>query len=113
MNFESLPSVTMRRGGRGGNIMEVKAEVDGMIDIFIRGDQVRYDVITGQSPNYMDVVASVVLPRREVDCQVEKRDGRAEILVIEQPSRSNNFTLHLQINDRAGGSDRYEARITW
>jgi hypothetical protein len=34
-------------------------------------------------------------------------------MVIEQPSRQNNFTLHLQINDRAGGSDRYEARITW
>ncbi|MFN7624244.1 MAG: hypothetical protein ACK5RS_13980 [Acidobacteriota bacterium] len=113
MNFDTLPSVTMRRGGRGGNIIEVKAEVDGMIDIFIRGDQVRYDVINGQNPNYMDVVASVVLPRRELDCQVEKRDGRSEILVIDQPSRFHNFTLHLQINDRAGGSDRYEARITW
>lgn len=112
-NFESLPSVTMRRGGRGGNIIEVKAQVDGMIDIFIRGDQVRYDVINGQTPSYMDVVASVVLPRRELECQIDKRDGRSEIMIIDQPSRFNNFTLHLQINDRAGGADRYEARITW
>jgi hypothetical protein len=113
VSFDTLPSVTMRRGGRGGNIIELKAEVDGMIDIYIRGDQVRYDVINGQSPSYMDVVASVVLPRRELDCQIEKRDGRSEIIIIDQPSRYNNFTLHLQINDRAGGADRYEARITW
>lgn len=113
VNFDALPGSPMRRGGRGGNIIELKMQVDGMVDIFIRGDQLRYDVVNGQPPTDLGTVASVFLPRRNAECFVEKRDGRAEILVIDQPSRFNNFTLHLQINDRSGGSDRYEARITW
>lgn len=113
VNFDTLPGYPMRRGGRGGNIIELKIQVDGMVDIFIRGDQLRYDVINGQPPSDLGTVAGVFLPRRNAECYVEKRDGRAEILVIDQPSRFNNFTLHLQINDRSGGSDRYEARITW
>lgn len=113
VNFDALPGSTMRRGGRGGNIIELKVQVDGMVDLFIRDDQLRYDVINGQPPADLGTIASVFLPRRNLECYVEKRDGRSEIMVIEQPSRQNNFTLHLQINDRAGGSDRYEARITW
>lgn len=113
INFEALPGFTMRRGGRGGNEIDLRLQVDGMIDVYIRGDQVRYEVINGQPPNDYGSEASVFLPRRELECQVEKRDGRAQILVIEQPTRFNNFTLHLQINDRDGGSDRYRARINW
>ncbi|NBO64173.1 MAG: hypothetical protein EBU88_04895 [Acidobacteria bacterium] len=113
INLDALPGFAMRRGGRGGNIIELKMQIDGMVDIFIRNDQLRYDVINGQPPTDQGTVAGVFLPRRELECLVEKRDGRAEILVIDQPSRLNNFTLHLQINDRSSGSDRYEARITW
>ncbi len=113
INFDALPGFPLRRGGRGGNEIDLRLQVDGMVDIYIRGDQVRYDVINGQPPRDMGTEASVILPRREVECQVEKRDGRAQILIIEQPSRSNNFTLHLQINDREGGADRYRARINW
>ena len=113
INFDALPGFTMRRGGRGGNEIDLRLQVDGMIDVYIRGDQVRYEVINGQPPNDYGSEASVFLPRRELECQVEKRDGRAQILVIEQPTRFNNFTLHLQINDRDGGSDRYRARINW
>ena len=112
-NFDALPGFTMRRGGRGGNEIDLRLQVDGMVDIYIRGDQVRYEVINGQPPNDYGTEASVFLPRRELECQVEKRDGRSQILVIDQPSRLNNFTLHLQINDRDGGSDRYRARINW
>lgn len=113
VNFDALPGFTMRRGGRGGNLIELKVQVDGMVDIFIRDDQLRFDVINGQPPSDLGTVAGVFLPRRSLECLVERRDGRAEILIIDQPTRQNNFTLHLQINDRAGGSDKYEARITW
>lgn len=113
VNFDGLPGFTLRRGGRGGNEIELRMQIDGMVDIFIRGDQLRYEVINGQPPGDLGTQASVPLPRRELECQVEKRDGRAQILVIDQPSRANNFTLHLQINDRDGGSDRYHARISW
>lgn len=113
VNFDGLPGFTLRRGGRGGNEIELLMRIDGMVDIYIRGDQLRYEVINGQPPVDQGTQASVLLPRRELECQVEKRDGRAQILIIDQPSRANNFTLHLQINDRDGGSDRYRARISW
>jgi len=113
INFDALPGFPLRRGGRGGNEIDLRLQVDGMIDIFIRGDQLRYEVINGQPPSDLGTQASVLLPRRELECQVERLDGRAQILIIEQPSRTNNFTLHLQINDRDGGSDRYRARINW
>jgi hypothetical protein len=110
--FDRLPGFELRGGGRQNQI-DLQMEVDGLVDIYIRDRRVRYDVINGRPPQDNGSQAGQPLPRTTIFCEVEKRRGRNEIRVIEQPSRNNNFTLHLQIDDRQGGSDRYQARIRW
>ena len=110
--FDQLPGFDLRSGGRQNQI-ELEIEVDGLVDLYLRDTRLRFDVINGRPPRDAGSQAGQPLPRTTIFCEVEKRRGRNEIRVIEQPSRNNNFTLHLQIDDRQGGSDRYQARIRW
>jgi hypothetical protein len=110
--FDQLPGFDLRSGGRQNQI-ELQIEVDGLVDLYLRDGRLRFDVINGRPPRDAGSRAGQPLPRTTIFCDVEKRRGRNEIRVIEQPSRNNNFTLHLQIDDRQGGADRYEARIRW
>ena len=110
--FDQLPGFDLRSGGRQNQI-ELQIEVDGLVDLYLRDTRLRFDVINGRPPRDAGSQAGQPLPRTTIFCEVEKRRGRNEIRVIEQPSRNNNFTLHLQIDDRQGGSDRYQARIRW
>ena len=53
------------------------------------------------------------LPRRAVDVRLEKKHGRGEIEIVQQPSRNNDFTAVVQIRDNKGGSDDYEFELIW
>jgi hypothetical protein len=87
--------------------------VDGSDLIFIRGNQLWVDHREGQPIHSDDYRFYQSLPNANRFVAVRKIDGRGTVRVIEQPSRSNNYTATISIEDRDGGSDRYEIEVEW
>ena len=56
---------------------------------------------------------SAGLPRSSGYVRVERRDGRGEVDVIQQPNSWNDYTTIIRIRDRSGGSDRYRIEAFW
>ncbi|MGH9846085.1 MAG: hypothetical protein ACREEM_45875, partial [Blastocatellia bacterium] len=87
--------------------------VDGRDLIYIRGNQLWVDHREGQ-PIYEDnhrFFQSLPFDRNSIF--VRKLRGRGDVRVIEQPTRNNNYTAAIMVEDRDGGADRYEFEVVW
>ena len=97
------------RSGR----MTWRGRVDDDIRIVIRGGRAEVETIGG-TPFYdaaTDFNAS--LPRRRVTVSVQKRRGRGEVFIEQQPSRENDFAAVIRIRDPRGGASEYEIEVSW
>jgi hypothetical protein len=88
-------------------------QVDGSDLIFIRGNQLWVDHREGQPIRDQDYRFYQPLPNANRFVMARKINGRGSARVIEQPSRNNNYTATILIEDRDGGSDRYEIEVEW
>lgn len=97
------------RAGR----MTWRGRVDDDIRVLIRGGRADLETIGGTP--YTDVVTnfSNSLPRRRVTVSVQKRRGRGEVFIEQQPSRENDFTAVIRVRDPRGGPSEYEFDVTW
>ncbi len=116
-------------GGRGGNradrgqgrddrtpragSLSCRGRVDDVIELEIRGDQLRERVVSGQRVSDVSSRFNSNLPRRRVKVNVEKLRGRGNVDVVEQPSSRNNFTAIVRLRDTKGGADDYEIEVYW
>jgi hypothetical protein len=93
--------------------MEWRGTVDDVVQIRIRNRRANVRTVSGTA--YYDDNASFSdpLPRRRVTVSVDKRDGRGEVFVVQQPNARNNFTAIVQIVDKKGSRDRYRFILTW
>jgi|GEM_PF-496733 len=87
--------------------------VDGRDIIRISGSSLHIDHIEAQPITDAQFNFYRPLPRRNIDVVVNKRRGRGAVRILEQPSRANNFTLSVEINDSRGGSDYYQLEFYW
>ncbi len=112
----SLPAVRSDNydpNSRDGRF-DLRARVDGSVTFFIRGDRITYQIDQGAPPLDEGSEYRAELPLGEVyGLKLDQRDGRNSIRIVEEPSRRNNWTLVLRIEDPEPGNDRYHARITW
>lgn len=100
-------------GGGGANgSASWSGRVDGKANIIIRGNTIRTEDLTG-GLRITSQTVSGSLPRRATIVTVNRRDGRGSMTVIQQPSRLNNFTAIIQIDDPRGGADNYRLDINW
>lgn len=94
--------------------IDLRVYVDISVEFWIQGDRIRYNAGGTRDPRNDGSAYSAALPRYQVsNLRVEKEDGRGDIIVLEQPSGRNAWTLKLRISDPKGGEDRYHVRITW
>lgn len=98
-------------GGFSG--MTWRGRVDDVLVLEIRDRSVNSRVISGRSAENVSSNFGSSLPNREATVSVEKRHGRGEVRVVEQPSRRNGYTAIIQIRDSAGGADDYEIEVRW
>ncbi|HMV52016.1 MAG TPA: hypothetical protein PLD20_15230 [Blastocatellia bacterium] len=98
------------RFGRG---VSWQGRVDGRDLIYIRGNQLWVDHRDGQAIRETDFRFFRPLPNRQTSVTVRKISGRGSVRLLEQPSPYNNYTAVIQIEDRDGGSDRYQLEIDW
>ncbi len=92
---------------------DLRFHVDHTMELYVQGDIVRYR-FEGQPPRDDGSEYSQAIPRTEFSrFEMEQKDGRGEITLLERPTAANDYTAKLRITDTRGGDDRFHARLTW
>ncbi len=93
---------------------DLRMKVDGTVEVFIQGELLRYHVIDGKPPVDSGSDYTQPVPRATFrKFELQHKDGRGDVRLLESPSESNDFTVRLKISDPKGGADRYHARLRW
>ncbi len=95
-------------------VFDLLVRVDGEAIVYIQGANIRYTLLGGAplqdaGSNYNQAIPEAVFG----SFNMEKKAGRGSASLMEVPSRSNNFTAVVRINDRNSGSDLYHLRLDW
>jgi hypothetical protein len=93
--------------------MEWRGTVDDVVQIRIRNRNARSKAISGRDYNDDNFSFNGRAPRQNANVSVDKRDGRGQIFIVQQPNRRNNFITIVQIIDKKGGADRYRFTLNW
>lgn len=108
--FVTLTTVT---GAAAKERFQWKGRVDGADDILIRGRSVRVDHLGAKPIQYQDYRFSAYLPARAVEVELHPIEGRGTLRLLEQPSKRNDYTVVVRIEDDRGGASDYEFEIVW
>ena len=92
---------------------EWQGRVDGESIIYIRGEDVRVDHISGNGITNETHRASRPIPARSMTLNLVETSGRGEITLIEQPDNRNNYTAAVRSRDKQSGSGSYSFALTW
>lgn len=91
-----------------------KGIVDGQDYIMLQNDDVSIRHLKGQRVSSSDFNLTSALPQTEVELKLRKIQGRGEISIMQPPSRWNNYTAIILVDDdRQSGSDWYEFELSW
>lgn len=99
--------------GRTSGRLRWRGRVDGETQLLVRRSSVESRVLSGLPVSGITFNFTSPLPRTSVDVQLEKKKGRGDIEIVQQPSRNNDFTAVVEIRDKKGGSDDYEFELIW
>jgi len=100
-------------GYSGPGSMTWRGRVDDYVELRVQGNRVR-SIERGGAPTYNEQASfSSPLPRADVRVEVKKREGRGKVSLLEQPSRNNNYTAVIRIEDSKGGADDYQIEMQW
>ncbi|GEM_PF-846707 len=92
--------------------MKWSGSVDNDVQVIIHGKTAITKTISG-------VVGSSsfkfekALPRVETRVELNKKKGRGEVSLIQQPTNANGYTAIVRIRDDKGGKDNYEFEFKW
>lgn len=87
--------------------------VDDVVQLKIRGSSVEVKAISGRDVSNANYNFTSPLPNRRVDVEIDKKKGRGNVRVLQQPRRENDFTTVIEIKDTSGGARDYELEIYW
>jgi hypothetical protein len=100
------------RGNRSGTAYW-KGTVDNRVQLIIRGRNIETRTVEGRTYPAGTFSFTSPMPNRNVDVQVEKKNGRGSVRIIQQPDRNNDYTAIVEIYDDGGGAKSYQLEITW
>jgi hypothetical protein len=101
-----------RTGARSGSVTW-RGMVDIEVQLVIRGGSLETRTISGTTFNNENFNFTSALPNRRVTVEVNKTRGRGRVNILQQPTRSNDFTTVIQIIDKDGGAKDYEVEVYW
>src|SRR3990172_6204870 len=91
-----------------------RGDVDGIDDILIRGSQVKIEHVSAKPIQSQDHRFSAPLPFAEVELTLEVLHGRGSVRLMEQPSKRNQYTAVVRVDDQDNaGDDKYEFELSW
>jgi len=93
---------------------EVRVWVDNRAEVRLRGDAIFVRTVQGSRGRDEGSECSQPLPFNNVrDFQMRQTGGRSRIALTQEPSRMNNYTALVAIDDTQGGGDNYSFEVTW
>ena len=93
---------------------DIRLQVDGEVEVSVRGDLVAIRTIAGRDARDDGSVCNAPLPERDaVGFTFEIKEGRNQIRLLGEPSRPNGFAAIVRIHDTSGGEGRYHFRLSW
>lgn len=90
-----------------------RGSVDIEVQLVIKGSDLETRTISGTPYNNGSFNFTSALPTRNMTVEVNKKKGRGNVNVIQQPTRSNDYTTVIQIFDKDNGAKEYELDIYW
>ena len=97
----------------GGSVIW-NGRVDSVVQLAVRGSNIQSRTISGTTYAEGRYNFNGNLPTRgNVSVGVNKKEGRGDVRIVQQPSRRNNYTGIIEIRDNAGGADNYSLEIYW
>jgi len=100
-------------GGESRSQMTWRGRVDATVRITIRRRDANARELYGVPVSVERAIFNQELPRRAVNVTANKREGRGDVRVIQQPNLFNGFTAVVEITDPRSGSDVYEFDLFW
>jgi hypothetical protein len=93
---------------------EVRVWVDNRAEVRMRGDQIFVHTLEGSKSRDEGSECSQPLPYNSVsNFQIRQVAGRSRVNLTQEPSRMNNYTALVNIEDLQGGGDNYAFEVTW
>jgi len=93
---------------------DIRLQVDGQVEVSVRGDMVIIHTISGQEARDDGSECNFPLPNHEVrGFNFQVVESRHEMQLAEPPSGRNDFAAMVQIRDSASGFGRYRFRLSW
>lgn len=90
-----------------------RGRVDDRVNIMISGTEVWEETVSGNPTFGVTFDIQGYLAAGPGTIRANKRNGRGDVQVLQQPSVANGFVGIVQVRDSSGGSDQYEIDITW
>ena len=92
----------------------IRVWVDNRAEVRMRGDGIYVKTLEGARAHDEGSECSQPIPYNNVrNFQVRKTAGRSQVTLAQEPSRANNFTATIVIEDRQGGGDDYAFDVSW
>jgi hypothetical protein len=93
---------------------DIRLQVDGEVEVSVRGDMVFVRTISGRDARDSGSECNDPLPSRDVqNFRFDVGESRGEIRLLSPPSRGSNFAAVVRIRDRQGGEGHYDFRLSW
>ncbi len=90
-----------------------KGTVDKEVHLVLRNNNIQTSIFDGQDYGAGTYNFTSAMPNSNVQVYVNKKKGRGNVSVIQQPDRSNNFTTIIKVLDGDGGAKEYDVEIYW
>ena len=99
---------------KGSGEFELRGRVHGAVILRIRGDRVFAETLEGIPFKLDRFKFSQPLPSASLKkLDLEKQDGRGDVMLLERPWAQNQFTAVVQVSDPKGGKDDYRFKLKW
>ena len=109
----SAAAVSGQDGERRDGRVFWRGEVDAKLQLSISGITLVEKTVTGRTMPAGNYSFTSRLPTAAVSVSVNKKEGRGDVRVIQQPDSGNGFTAVVEIDDSRGGSGEYLLDIHW
>ncbi len=92
----------------------IRVWVDNRAEVRMRGDTIFVRTLEGSKGRDEGSECSQPLPFNSVrNFQVRQTAGRTRVTLAQEPSRMNNYTAMISIDDSQGGGDNYAFEVNW
>jgi hypothetical protein len=93
--------------------MSWRGRVDDWVRVNVRGQAAFAITFAGQYAPPGEFNFEAPLPRAAVTVKLEKKRGRGEVRIAQQPTYANGYTAVIEIRDRRRKDDEYEFVLKW